>query len=121
MFPASLYPFWAGVSAIGVGHEPQALAFMRGFDARSAQIGRPNGVTRTFQVRANKIQPHESFFIRNLLAKDNWRAALLDEVKPEGPEVPLVSKPAAFACRGERLARTASRPNRAINRETCEA
>jgi hypothetical protein len=31
-----------------------------------------------------------------------------------GPQVPLVSKPRPFACRGERLARAGSSPHRAI-------
>jgi hypothetical protein len=34
--------------------------------------------------------------------------------------VPLVSKPAAAACLGERLARTASRPKRSIRWDICE-
>jgi hypothetical protein len=67
----------------------------------------------------NKVEPRKAGLRCNLLAKDNWRLALLDEMEPEGPEVPLVSKPERLACRGERLARTASRPNRAVSWPTC--
>lgn len=84
---------------------------MQRADARSAQIARPNGVVRTFQIRLNKIEPLQSSLACNLLAKDCWRFLLLNEMEPAGPKVPLVSKPTALACRGERLARTASSPN----------
>ena len=79
---------------------------MRRADARSAQIGACDGVRRTFQVRANKVEPYKTILACNLLTKDLFRLALLDEMEPIGPKVPLVSKPACFACRGERLART---------------
>lgn len=53
---------------------------------------------------------------RDLLSKDDWRAALRDEPMQRWPEVPLVIKPCAFACLGERLARTASGPDGAVVR-----
>jgi hypothetical protein len=37
--------------AIGVGHPVNSLPDVRGADARSAEIDRPDGVTLTFQVR----------------------------------------------------------------------
>src|SRR5690606_4634523 len=94
-----------------VGHPPQSLSDVRGTDARSAQIARPCGVTLCFQVSLNKIPPLKGILACNLLANDDWRAALTDEVVPCGPQMPLVVKPSAFACRGERLARTAASPN----------
>jgi hypothetical protein len=88
------------------------LPDVRCADARSAKIGSPDGVTRCFKVSAYKVEPSKTILARNLLPKDDWRLALTDEVVECGPQVPLVSKPAAFACRGERLARTGSGPHR---------
>jgi|TARA_Y100000310_G_C20460058_1_gene704898 hypothetical protein len=79
--------------------------------ARSAQIGRPEGVTRSFHVSLYKIEPSEPSLARNLFAIDDWRAALADEMVPSRPKVPLVSNPSAFTCRAERLARTTTRPD----------
>lgn len=79
---------------------------MRRTDARRADIDRRAGVTRSFQVRLNKVEPSESIFARNLLAKDTDRAALCDEIVQERPKVPLVIKPCAFTCAAERLAGT---------------
>src|SRR5512139_524512 len=105
LFPAALFPFCANVPAIGVGHEVQSLPDVRRPDARSAQIARPDGVTRSFQVSTNKVEPREASFARNLLTNNDWRAQLTDEVEGCRPEVPLVSSPAACACLAERLAR----------------
>jgi len=69
LLPASLYPFCAGVPAIGVGHEPQSLSDVRCADARSWQIRRRNGVICVFQVSANMIEPSEAIRSSNLLAK----------------------------------------------------
>jgi len=102
----------------GVGQplsdEPEPLSDMRRADARSAQICRPDGVARGFHVSTYKVEPTEAVLARNLLSKDDCRLALADEVVPMRPEVPLVSNPRSSACRAERLARTGSRPNRAV-------
>lgn len=100
--PGSLAPFQSRAAA--VGHPIQPLADVRSTDARSAQIGRCAGVIRCFQVSLYKVEPSEPVSACNLFAKDDWRAALLDEIVEVGPQVPLVSKPAAFTCRAERLA-----------------
>jgi hypothetical protein len=63
-----------------------------------------------------KVDPRIDSAARNLLSKDDWRAALADEPVPRRPQVPLVIKPSSFACRGERLARTGTGPNRSIVR-----
>ena len=51
------------------GQEPKPLPDVRSTEARSAQICRPNGVARNFQVSENKVEPTESVFARNLFAK----------------------------------------------------
>jgi hypothetical protein len=89
---------------------------VRRADARSAQIGCACGVARAFQVSAYKVEPLQAVFACNLLAKDNWRAALGDEVVERGPEVPLIIKPSAFACRAERLTRAATCPHSSVVR-----
>jgi hypothetical protein len=87
---------------------------MRRTDARRRKRDRPEGVTQVFQVIVYKVEPRACVAARNLLSKDDCRLALFDEVLPGRPEVPLVSKPSAFACRAERLARTGTGPNRSI-------
>jgi hypothetical protein len=83
-------------------------------EARSAGIDRPEGVTRCFQVSRYKVEPSKAVLRCNLLAKDDWRIRLLDEPMEGGPQVPLVIKPAAFACRAERLAWAGSGPDRFV-------
>jgi hypothetical protein len=80
--------------------------------ASSWKRDRPDGVIHGFQVILYKVDPFvgESA-TRSLLSKNDWRAALLDEPMPGRPEVPLVSKPAAFACLGERLAWAGASPD----------
>lgn len=98
--------------APGLGHEPQALADVRSTDARSRDTGRCEGVADSFHVILNKVEPAVPNRCFNLLTKDDRRAALLDEVKPEGPQVPLVVEPTTHACHAERLARAGTCPNR---------
>jgi hypothetical protein len=98
----------------GLGHEVKPLPDVRRPDARSAQIGRPEGVSRSFHVSVNKVEPSEARFASNLLAKDNWRSADLDEMVVGWPEMPLIIKPASFACRAERLARAGAGPDGAV-------
>jgi hypothetical protein len=95
----------------GDGHPVQPLPDVRGADARSAQIRRPDGVTLSFQVIVYKVKPGKGKRARNLLSSKNWRAALADEAEELGPEVALVVE--AFASPGdaEPLAGTASGPD----------
>lgn len=60
--------------------------------ARSAGNDRPSGVANSVQISRYKIVPPEAVFACNLLAKDDVRAALIDEPVPVRPKVPLVSK-----------------------------
>jgi hypothetical protein len=105
----------------GVGHEPQPVPSVRGADARSREYGRPDGVVFSFQISRYKVEPVAANRCVNLLAKDDARAALADEPMPGGPEVPLVIKRSSFACRGERLARTGTGPNRSSIRPSGES
>jgi hypothetical protein len=61
-----------------------------------------------------KVEPIEAVLACNLLAKDCWRAALADEMVERWPKVPLVSKPASFACRAERLTGAGAGPDGAV-------
>lgn len=71
LLPAALLPFCAGVPAMGVGHPPQALPDVRRTDARSAQIGGPDGISQRFQVSPYSGEPFASKARRNLLSKDD--------------------------------------------------
>jgi hypothetical protein len=83
-------------------------------DARSAQIRRPNGVTRSFQVSVNKVEPCEARLARNLFAKEFWRNALSDEPGPFRPEMPFIIGASARAGNREGLTRAASGPDWSI-------
>jgi hypothetical protein len=87
---------------------------VRGSEARSAQIDRPCGVTRTVQVRLNKVEPSESVNGRNLLAKRNDRSSCFDESKELWPKMPFVVERLAFSSRAERLAGAGARPDFAL-------
>jgi hypothetical protein len=99
---------------VGNGHEVEPLPDVRSTDARRAQIGRCAGVTRTFQVSENSVEPSEAIRARNLLSKDDARAALRDELVPLGPEMTLVDIASLSACARKRLAGAAPRPDRLI-------
>jgi hypothetical protein len=102
--------------ALVVGHEEQPLSDVRRPDARSAKICVPDGVPRCFQVSVNKVEPRQRVLACNLLAKDDRRASLSDEVEPVRPEMPLIVKRQAFACLAERLAGATACPNSTIVR-----
>jgi hypothetical protein len=101
--------------AFGVGQpdcaEVESLADVRGADARSAQIGSPDGIVQCFQVSAYSVEPRPAVSARNLLSKDDWRAALLNELDPDGPEVALVVGAFAPARDGEGLAGAGTGPD----------
>jgi hypothetical protein len=84
---------------------------VRSADARSAQIRRPDGVTASFQVSENKVEPLEAVAARNLLSKDDWRATLADECEPCWPKMSRVADSAPLARVRERLARTRPCPD----------
>ncbi len=105
VLPASLYPFCAGVSAIGVGHPEKPLPDVRCADPRSAEIGGPDRIGHSFQVSSYSGEPEAPILTRNLFAKDDWRAALVDDPSEGWPKVSFVISPFSLACRAERLAR----------------
>ena len=83
-------------------------------EARSAQIARPEGVTRAFHVSRYKIDPLERAC--NLLSKHDCRAALLNEPEPDRPQVAFIIKSLLLPCRAERLAGAGTGPDRPIIR-----
>jgi hypothetical protein len=94
---------------------------VRGAEARSAQICRPNGVARCFQVSVYSVEPAEAVLARNLFSKDDWRAALCDEPVELGPEMALVLDALALACGTERLAGAGAGPDRSVVSPSGEA
>ena len=70
---------------VGVSHEPQPLSDVRCADARSRQTDRPDGVSFSFHVILNKVEPSVPKRCFNLLTKDSDRSALADEIEPDGP------------------------------------
>jgi hypothetical protein len=85
---------------------PDTLPDVRSADARSRETRRPEGVTLVFQVSLNKVEPPVSNCCINLLSKDDWRAALRDEVVKDWPEVALVIGAFPLSCGTEWLAGT---------------
>ena len=98
-------------AAIGVGHgdKVEPLSDMRTAEARSAQIARPEGVVRAFHVSRYKIEPIER--ARNLLSKHDWRAALVNEPEPDGPEVARVGEAFLLSGGAEGLAGARAGPD----------
>jgi len=97
-----------------LSNKPQSLPDMRGADARSAQISRPDGVARCFHFRLYSVEPSEAVLARNLFSKDDWRAALGDEPMELGPEVALVGKSGSLSGGAEGLAWARSGPDGAV-------
>ena len=63
----------------------EALPDVGRAEARRAGIDRPDGVALSFQVSLYKVEPSEAVLACNLLAKDDARSALFDEMKERGP------------------------------------
>jgi hypothetical protein len=80
-------------------------------DARSTQIGSRSGISHVFQVRQYSREPSTASLARNLLAKDDWRAALADEIGESWPEVSFVGCSELISGTAERLARAAPSPD----------
>jgi hypothetical protein len=114
--------FQSRVCGVGqpLSNKPEALADVRGADARSAQICRPNGVARCFHVTLYSVEPSEAVLARNLFSKDDWRAALADEPMKLGPEVALIGKSGSFSGGAEGLTRAGASPDGAVVGPSCE-
>jgi hypothetical protein len=75
-------------------------------DARSWQIGGPDGISQTFQVNTYSGEPFAPILARNLLSKDRCRAALGDKAVKSGPEVSFVGRTLSASSARKRLTRT---------------
>jgi len=64
---------------------PEPLPDVRRADARSAGIGRPDGVARCFQVSVYKVEPSEAVLARNLLSNNDVRTVLSNEMVESRP------------------------------------
>jgi hypothetical protein len=62
----------------------------------------------------NKVEPSVVNRCFNLLTKDNVRATLADEFKPDGPEMAFVGNTIACAGGTKRLAWARACPNRSV-------
>jgi len=100
--------------AFGVGNPVKPLPDVRRPDARSAQIGRPNGIAQRFQVSAYSGEPATSKRARSLLPKNEERVALSDEPQKLRPEMSLIFRPAPLASSAESLAGARACPDRNV-------
>jgi len=94
---------------------------VRSADARRAQIRRPDGVTASFQVSENNVEPPKAILARNLLSKEDWRATLLDECEPCWPKMSSVANSFPLARIAERLAGATAGPDVGVIRDAREA
>jgi hypothetical protein len=99
---------------LGVGHPPQTLPDVRSADARSAQIDRPCGVARSFQISAYTVEPGETCSACHLLANDDRRPDGCDQAVHLGPEVPFIFGPCSLAGVAEGLARAGASPEGSV-------
>jgi hypothetical protein len=111
-----MLPRFSASVAVGVGHPPKPLSPVRRADARSAKIDRRKGVVRCFHVSVHMVEPVECKRARSLLTNDCARAALADEIAPDGPEVTFVGEAVAFSGLAEGLAGATSGPDGAVIR-----
>jgi hypothetical protein len=100
---------WALAS--GVGHPEEPLTDVRRADARSAQIGSPDGISCIFQVSTYSGEPFTSVRARNLFSKDRCRAALGDETLKSGPEVAFIGMALSASRARKRLTRAGAGPD----------
>lgn len=66
---------------VGVGHPVEPVTDVRSTDARRRKRDRPDPVSQAFQVILYKVDPRICVTACNLFSKDDWRAALLNEVE----------------------------------------
>ena len=100
MWPPSPSP------AVGVGHsaKPEPVALVRRPDGASRQSGGPDGIAKPRQISPHSGEPVPSKRRRNLLSKEDWRAAHGDEAVKDRPEMSTVGCALHFAADGEWLA-----------------
>jgi hypothetical protein len=79
-----------------------------------AKYGRPAGVTFFTQVCRYSIEPTFANRACNLLPKDIFRAAFLDKIEGNRPEVSLVFVSKLLSCCGKWLAWTRHTPDGSV-------
>jgi len=104
----------SGFCAIGVGHPIEPLSDVRRIDGASRDIDRPAGVTFSFQISGNSVEPTIASRSRNLLSHDDRGPAGTDEAKEVGPQVPRIVGASTFSRDAERLARARACPERPV-------
>jgi hypothetical protein len=87
-------------------------------DARSAQIGGPDGISHSLQVSTYSGEPFTTILARTLFSKDRWRLALGDERVKSGPEVSFVDMAFSLSSARKRLTGTGAGPDGAF--PSCE-
>jgi hypothetical protein len=70
---------------IGDGHPVVAGSLLRRAETRSAGFDSPEGIARCVHVSLYKVEPSVSEIARNLLASDDRRRALLNEIVERRP------------------------------------
>jgi hypothetical protein len=83
-------------------------------NARSTQTGGPTSISQCFQISAYSGEPFTSIRARNLLSKDDCRAALGDKVVKSGPKVPFIGFTLSLSRARKRLTWTGAGPNSAV-------
>ena len=84
-WPARAEVRYQPLGVVGVGHPVGSVPDVRRTDARSRERDRREGVAQAFHVSLYKVDPRLCVLACNLLAKDDWRAALADEMVEGGP------------------------------------
>jgi hypothetical protein len=79
---------------------------MRRPDASSTQIDAPDRIGTSFQVSSYSGEPLKSILPANLLASDDWRAALRNEAVKLRPKVSFIVCSGVFSSLAEGLAGT---------------
>jgi hypothetical protein len=90
-------------------------------DARSAQIGGPDGISQSFHVSAYSGEPFTSISACNLFSKHRCRFALGDERVKSGPQVPSIGMAFSLSSARKRLTGTATSPDGLVFRPTGES
>jgi hypothetical protein len=102
-------PACSASADLGVGqfpNEPQSLSDVRSTDARSRDTGRCEGVTDSFHVSLNKVEPTVPNCCFNLFTKDDRRVSLVNEFEERRPQMAFVSCAGSGAGDAKGLART---------------
>lgn len=109
-FPAALFPFRAGVPAIGVGQrsdDEKPIPAVRAADFRRAEDARRNVVTQASKLPVNLAEA-EIEVPGDILKDDDAGPGLADDAGNVWPQVALIRSAEALSGHGKRLAWIAS-------------